>query len=113
MIPHWLRPLGLFENLLRCLAAVILVAGLGSSLLIWRAQDRAERSGANPKGGLLVSPLDDRRQMRDLEYYGGKPAVMMEEAKGLFQGKPLARTIAIASVVLAAGLVLVSVRRTD
>jgi hypothetical protein len=112
MIPKWLRSLALLENVLRCSAAVILVVGLASCILIWRAQDRIERAQAADPDGLL-SPLDDRKQLRDLELYGGKGSVLMEEAKGLFHGKPLAKTIAVGSVVTAVGLFLVSVRWPD
>jgi hypothetical protein len=116
MIPNWLRSLALLENVLRCCAVVVLVAGMASSILIWRAQDRLERQNggalaADPDA--LLSPLEDRRQLRDLELYGGKGSVLVEEAKEMFHGKPLAKTIAIASVITAAGLFLVSVRWPD
>ncbi len=116
MIPNWLRSLALLENALRLCAAVILAAGLGSSILIWRAQDRIERAKAAPQAGdldVILSPLDDRKQLQQLEWYGGKSAVLTEEAKAMFHGKPLAKTIAVVSVLTAAGLFLVTVRRSD
>jgi len=48
-----------------------------------------------------------------LELYGGKGSVLMEEAKEMLHGKPLAKTIAVVSVITAAGLFLVTVRRPD
>jgi hypothetical protein len=116
MIPNWLRPFALLENVLRLAAVAVLVAGLASSILIWRAQDRIERENGGAQAAdadIIPSPLDDRRQMRDLELYGGKGSVLMEEAKELLHGKPLAKTIAVASVIIAAGLFLVTVRQTD
>jgi hypothetical protein len=95
---------------------MVLVAGLGSAVLIWRAQDRIEREDeaaqiANP--GAPLSPLDSRRQVRDVEIYYGKLGVLMEEADELLHGKPLAKTIAVVSVITAAGLFLVAARLRD
>jgi hypothetical protein len=116
MIPNWLRPFALLENALRLSAVVILAAGLAGSVFIWRAQDRVERENGGAQGtdpDALLSPLEDRRQLRDLELYGGKGSVLMEEAKEMLHGKPLAKTIAVVSVITAAGLFLVTVRRPD
>lgn len=116
MIPRWLRRLDLLENKLKLAAILVLVAGLGCSLWVWKVQDRLERESAAQQAGdtyVINSPLDDRKQLRELELYGGKPAVLLEEAKGLFRGKTLAKTIAAASIALAAGLYLVTVRSPD
>jgi hypothetical protein len=116
MIPKWLRWLARLENALRCCAVAILAAGLCGSVLIWRAQDRMERGNAGAQAGdadLLPSPLEDRRQLRDLEYYGGKGSVLLEELKESLHGKALAKTLAVVSVLTAAGLFLVTVRRRD
>ncbi len=101
------------ERLLRWSAAAVLIFGLGASVLIWRAQDRIDRRGQGSDPEITVSPLDDRRQIQQLEVIGGKAGVMVEEAKGLFHGKGLAKTVAVVSVVTAAGLFLVSVRWPD
>jgi hypothetical protein len=98
------------------LGVVVLVAGLGSAVLIWRAQDRIEREAeaaqsADPAAPL--SPLDSRRQVRDVEMYYGKLGVLMEEAEELLHGKPLAKTIAVVSVFTATGLFLVAARLGD
>jgi hypothetical protein len=89
------------------------VAGLGGAACIWRAQDRIDRANqaaqaANPAA--LLSTLDSRRQERDIEIYYGKFGVLMEEAKELFHGKPLARMIGVGSIVTAAGLLFVRSR---
>jgi hypothetical protein len=104
------------EKALRWAAAVVLVSGLISSVLIWRAQDRLERQRRGSRAAEVeaqVSPLENRKQLWQMEYYGGKGVVFLEEVKGWFHGKPLARTVAIASVITAAGLFLVTVRRSE
>ena len=63
------------------LGVVVLLAGLGSAVVIWRAQDRIEREdaaaqAANPNAAL--SPLDSRRQVREVELYYGKLGVLVE-----------------------------------
>jgi hypothetical protein len=101
---------------LNWLGVVVLVAGLGSAVLIWRAQDRIEREAeaaqsADPAAPL--SPLDSRKQVRDVEMYYGKLGVLVEEAKELLHGKPLAKTIAVVTVLTATGLFLVAARLGD
>jgi hypothetical protein len=101
---------------LNWLGVVVLVAGLGSAVLIWRAQDRIEREAeaaqsADPAAPL--SPLDSRKQVRDVEMYYGKLGVLMEEADELLHGKPLAKTIAVVSVLTATGLFLFAARLGD
>jgi hypothetical protein len=116
MSPDQSRPFAVLERTLRLSAAGLLVLGLVLSALIWRAQDRIERQNqaARASGAdINLSPLDDRRQLQQLELYAGKGGVMVEEAKGLFHGKNLAKTVAVISVVVAAGLFLVSVRWSD
>ncbi|MGD0262556.1 MAG: hypothetical protein ABSD29_22560 [Verrucomicrobiota bacterium] len=84
--------------------------------MIWRAQDRIERENeaaqtADPAAPL--SPLDSRRQVRDVQLYYGNVGVLMEKADELLHGKPLAKTIAVVSVITAAGLFLVAARFPD
>jgi hypothetical protein len=101
---------------LNWLGVLVLFAGLGSAALIWRAQDRIERENeaaqtADPAAPL--SPLDSRRQVRDVQLYYGNVGVLMEKADELLHGKPLAKTIAVVSVITAAGLFLVAARFPD
>lgn len=103
------------RSALNWLAIGVLVAGLGSAVMIWRARDRldreAEAAQADPTAPL--SPLDSRRQMRDVEVYYGKLGVLTEEATELLHGKPLAKTIGVLSVLTATGLLLVAARLRD
>jgi hypothetical protein len=93
----------------------VLVAGLVSAGLIWRAQDRLDREAeaalADPAAPL--SPLDSRRQVRDVEMYYGKLGVLTEEAEELLHGKPLAKTIGVVSILSATGLFLFAARLRD
>ena len=101
---------------LNWLGVAVLVVGLGSAVLIWRAQDRIDRENAAAEyadPAAPLSPLDSRRQVRDVEMYYGKLGVLVEEAKELFHGKPLAKTIGVVSVLAAAGLFLVAARLGD
>jgi hypothetical protein len=103
------------RSALNWLAVVVLVAGLGNAVWIWRAQDRldreAEAAQADPTAPL--SPLDSRRQMRDVEMYYGRLGVLTEEAAELLHGKPLAKTIGVVSILTATGLFLVAARLRD
>ena len=92
---------------------MVLVAGLGSAVLIWRAQDRIDReneAAQSADASASLSPLDSRKQVRDVEMYYGKVGVLEEEAEELLHGKPLAKTIGVVSVLTAAGLFLVAAR---
>ena len=60
-----------------------------------------------------LSPLDSRKHVRDTEIYYGKLGVLAEEAEQLFHGKPLAKIIAVGSVLTATGLFLFAVRLSD
>ena len=118
MIPNWLhaRTSDRLRLTLIWSGAVLLTVGLGTAVLIWFAQDRIDRDNeaaqiADPQAPL--SPLDSRRHIRDVELYSGKVGVLMEEAKALLHGKPLARTIALASVLAATGLFLIAGRLPD
>jgi hypothetical protein len=104
------------RSALNWIGVVILCAGLGGAILDWRAQDRIDRENeaaqiADPDAPL--SPLDSRKHVRDVEIYFGKSGVLIEEVEDLFQGKPLAKTIAVVSVITAAGLFIAAARLPD
>jgi hypothetical protein len=106
-------PFERLRTVLNWSGVVILMVGLGGSVLVWRAQDRIERENeaaqiADPAAPL--PPLDSRKHVRDVEIYYGKVGVLLEKADESFHGKSLAKTIAVVSVVTATGLFLVAVR---
>lgn len=102
-----------FRFALNWLGVVILLAGLGSAAVVWRAQVRLEQEdqaahAANPNTPL--APLDSRKQTREVELYYGKVGVLVEEAGELLHGKPLAGTMATLSAITAVGLFLAAAR---
>lgn len=98
---------------LKLIGYLVLLIGLGSSVAIWRAQERMDRRNAsfrtNDISGYL-SPDDSRRYTREVEIYYGKTGVLFErwtrKAETLAHGKPLAVTIAIVSILAAASCFL-------
>ncbi len=84
------------------IAALILLAGLGSAALIYLT------AGSEPDGVLgyevidgiayPIKPDDSRMYAHDLELYGGKAMVLADEFRrwfiGLWHGKSLAYTVA-------------------
>ena len=94
----------------RLLGLVILLAGYSGAALIWRAQDRIDQENAGNQAAqdaAPLSPLDSRKDMRQLEVYYGKTGLLMEGwmewAEGLTHGKPLAKTIIVLSSAIAIG----------
>ena len=95
-------------------AVVILLAGLGSALMIYlTANDDAEsRYGYEIVNGTVysVEPEHSKKFIRNLELYGGKANVIADEIgrwfDGLWQGKSLATTIASMTMLISSGLFL-------
>ena len=97
---------------LKLISAVILVAGLGSAAWIY------QRAGNEPYGALgyqivdgtpyPIMPQDSKLYTHNLEVYGGKLNVIMDDFSrwfaGLWQGKSLAVMIAAAAIIMAWGL---------
>jgi hypothetical protein len=59
-----------------------------------------------------LPPEDSRRYTHDVELYYGKSGLLLDKAthwlEGLSRGKPLAWTIAVASLVLAGGCLFIA-----
>jgi hypothetical protein len=102
---------------LKLVGVTILVAGLGSASSIWLDQDRIDReSRADQSPAAEASaPEDSRRYARDVQLYYGETGLLVEKWKRwlstLTRGKPLAYTIAGASLGLAGGLFYLAPRR--
>ena len=90
------------------IGAIIILVGLGSSILIYQ-------SAGNDSDGVLgyeiidgsaypIRPEDSRIYRRDLELYGGKAAVVVDDFSrwfvGLWHGKSLAFTVAGISIFI-------------
>lgn len=98
-------------DILRQCAGIILLAGLGLAAYVYATSPDAPAEGVGyvTEGGASfeVLPTDSRSYQRNLEFYGGKSAVLMVELRqwwaGLWQGSALALLIACATVLAALG----------
>jgi hypothetical protein len=101
---------------LNLISTIILLVGLGSALLIYqRAEDDSYGALGYEEGGGAVYPImpeDSKKYLRDLELYGGKANVIMDELRrafmGLWHGKSLAFTVACISIFMSFGVFYVA-----
>jgi len=102
-------------NLHTCLnliSAIILLFGLGSALWIYRTAENNASGvlGYEEEGGSVypILPKDSKKYLRDLELYGGKENVLMDELRrgfvGLWHGKLLAFTVGCISIFVSFGV---------
>jgi hypothetical protein len=93
---------------LKLLGLLILLAGVGSAVVIWETQDRIDRQDI--EGTTALAPEDSRRYTHDVEQYYGKSGLLADKwtrwFEGLAHGKGLAKTIAVVSMVAASGCFL-------
>lgn len=99
------------RTILNIISVIILLVGLGSAFLIYRNAENVpvgilgyeEGDG----GAYPVMPDDSKKYLRDMELYGGKANVLMDQFRrwfiGLWQGKSLAYTIAVISIFISLG----------
>ena len=102
-------------NLYTCLnliSVIILVVGLGSAILIYRAAENTPYGvlGYEEGGGTVypIMPEDSKQYLRGLELYGGKANVLMDQLRrgfiGLWHGKSLAYTVACITIFISFGV---------
>ena len=97
---------------LNLISAIILLVGLGSALLIYRTAENNSYGalGYEEAGGTVypIMPEDSKKYLRDLEFYGGKANVIMDELRrgfvGLWHGKSLAFTVACMTIFISFGV---------
>jgi hypothetical protein len=97
---------------LNLISAMILVAGLGSAILIYQTAQNYSSGvlGYEVEGGSVYPnmPEDSKKYLRDLQLYGGKANVLMDEFRrwfvGLWHGKSLAFTVACISIFVSFGV---------
>ena len=90
------------------IGAIIILVGLGSSILIYQSagNDSDDVLGYEIIDGSAypIRPEDSRIYRRDLELYGGKAAVVVDDFSrwfvGLWHGKSLAFTVAGISIFI-------------
>ena len=85
---------------------LMLLAGLGSAVVIYL-------TAASPDGNNMVDDFEgSKRYVHDLELYGGKANVIADRFArwfdGLWHGQSLAFTVAVLTVVIAAGYFFVA-----
>jgi hypothetical protein len=97
---------------LNLLGATILLVGLGSALLIYRTAGNDANSVLGYEVGdgsvYSVQPEDSKKYLRDMELYGGKANVLMDEFRrwfiGLWHGESLAFTVAGITIFISLGV---------
>ncbi len=106
---------------LTLLSIIILLVGLGSAVLVYRAAANSPNNvlGYVEGDGSVypVMPEDSKKYLRDMEMYGGKANVLADELRrwfgGLWHGKSLAYTIACMSMLLALAVISAAARLPD
>jgi hypothetical protein len=96
---------------LNLLSAIILLVGLASAALIYHraANTSYDASGYETADGTILPmmPEDSKMYRHDLEVYGGKLNVMLDDFRrwfeGLWQGKSLAVIVACSTIVISYG----------
>jgi hypothetical protein len=95
---------------------IILLVGLGSAILIYLTAENDSDSALSYEaaGGNVypTTPEDSKRYMHDLELYGGKANVLVNEFRswfvGLWHGKSLAFTVACITIIVSLGFFFVA-----
>ena len=99
---------------LKIASIVVLLAGLGSALLIYHSSNAHSGDGQIYEDGYAIAPEDTKQYLRELELYGGTANVLADEFRqwfaGLWRGKSLAATITCFTVIISAGMFYVSYR---
>ncbi len=97
---------------LQIISLIVLLAGLGLAAHIYRSADNVPRNvlGYEEGGGVVYPdmPDDSKKYLRDMELYGGKANVLMDQFRrwfvGLWHGKSLAFIIAGLTILLSVGI---------
>ncbi len=98
------------------ISAIILLAGLGSAVLIYlTAEDYSNNAiGYEVVGGTVypITPDNSKMYVHDLQLYGGKAAVLADEFMrwfaGFWHGKSLAFTVACITIFISLGIFFVA-----
>lgn len=94
------------------IGAIILLIGLGTAILIYRTAENASRDvlGYEQGSGSVypVKPEDSKKYLRDMELYGGKANVLVDEFRrwfvGLWHGESLAFTVGCITIFISSGI---------
>ena len=97
---------------LNLIGAIILLVGLGSAIWIYRTVENDSRDvlGYEQGSGSVypVKPDDSKKYLRDMELYGGKANVLVDEFRrwfvGLWHGESLAFTVGCITIFISFGI---------
>ena len=97
---------------LNLIGVLILLVGLGSAILIYRIAENDSNSvlGYEEGNGSVypVRPEDSKKYLRDMELYGGKANVLVDEFNrwfiGLWHGESLAYTVGCITIFISFGV---------
>lgn len=99
------------QTRLHLIAAIILLVGLGSAVLIYLTAENDSESVLGyetGKSAYQIKPEDSKMYIHDLELYGGKANVLTNEFMrwfvALWHGKSLAFTVAIGTIFISLGV---------
>ena len=100
------------RTFLNLIGSIILLVGLGSAFLIYRTAENDLRNvlGYEQGNGSVypVNPDDSKKYLRDMELYGGKANVLVDEFRrwfvGLWQGESLAFMVGGITIFISIGL---------
>ena len=104
------------QTSLNLISAIILVVGLVSALLIYLAAEHDSDGVLGYEvadGGVYpIAPENSKMYVHDLELYGGKAAVLVNEFRcwfiGLWHGKSLAFTVACTAILTSFGVFFIA-----
>jgi hypothetical protein len=97
---------------LNIIGAIIVLVGFGSAILIYHTAEKDSREilGYEQGNGSVypVNPDDSKKYLRDMELYGGKANVLVDEFRrwfvGLWHGKSLAFTVGCITIFISSGI---------
>src|SRR5271169_5703160 len=106
------------QAFLYLVSAIILLAGLSSSVLIYELSGDRSASvlGYEDAGGSVypILPEDSKQYLRGMELYGGTANVLADELRrwfaGLWHGKSLAFTVAFITILVSSGVFYIARR---
>jgi hypothetical protein len=105
-----------FQAVLYLVSATILLAGLGSAVLIYREAMSDPNSGPGYEviGGFIypAGGANSKKYMHDLQLFGGNAAVLSDEFmrwfSGLWQGTSLAYTVAFMTACISFAVFIIA-----
>lgn len=97
---------------LTLLGVIILLAGFAGAMLIYKSagNNSSGALGYRQEGGSVypIMPDDSKKYLRDMELYGGKANVIVDQFRrwfiGLWEGKSLAYTVACITIFASIGI---------